>query len=842
MLELKNITKIYKSKKGVKTTALNNITLRFGNKGMVFVLGKSGSGKSTLLNIVGGLDKYNSGEIIINGKSSIKFKQHDFDAYRNTYVGFIFQEFNLLEEFSVHSNIALALQLQKKEPDKEKINNILKRVDLEGLGTRKPNELSGGQKQRVAIARALIKEPDIILADEPTGNLDSATSEQIFNLLKDLSKEKLVLVVSHDAESAKKYADRIVEFKDGIIISDVDNTNSYKNDEDFKLIKSHLPFIESFKLGFNSLKNKKIRLAFTILLTAAALTFLGISDTVKWFDSARSHVDLMKSNSEKRISFNNIVDYANYPFTDKIIADLKKETNLKLYNYYTFNNDISVTIGSFGFDQNKTGDYVYLDLYSNLSFVEISDNDVIVDELIGRLPLNEKEVVVSSYIADAMMKVGVNLGEVDEFGLVKTYQPTSYNQVISDGKTFKLANKIEVKIVGILNQDTTRFAELINKKSDDFDSLTNSERRLSSELMREVQLNYTKVYVVSDFISKLDIPFSYSINPHVVRDFTIGDNRVYAMIKSYTKDITFIDLTGAKTVDKLNNNEAVIGVQALGSMDGGFDYALQTYVDSHPTISKKEATINFIKNYLKVKDIIGMDVKLKIGVTKEVSKAYKVVGVELSDTFVGGGSYITYLPFDSLTDHWQNNLAVTGLIGVTDNYDQMLKIFKLYPEQTGIVVGTKFSGDILLLKQIYQVLARVGLYASYIFLTFSTFLISNFIVISINYRKKEIGILRAIGARGSDVLSIFIWEGMLIGSFALTIATFATIYVNNWLNNIISKELLSTLVANQFKALIFGIRQFGLLFVIIFGIVLLATLLPTLRISRMKPIDAILNK
>ena len=222
MLETRELVKIYKPKKGVPVTALNKISLKFPEKGMVFLLGKSGSGKSTLLNVLGGLDKYDGGEIIIKGVSSKNFKQQHFDSYRNTYVGFIFQEYNVLDEFSVGANIALAIELQGRRASDSEINDILKQVDLEGFGARKPNELSGGQKQRVAIARALVKKPEIIMADEPTGALDSATGKQVFDTLKKLSAEKLVIVVSHDREFAEQYADRIIELSDGCVISDVE--------------------------------------------------------------------------------------------------------------------------------------------------------------------------------------------------------------------------------------------------------------------------------------------------------------------------------------------------------------------------------------------------------------------------------------------------------------------------------------------------------------------------------------------------------------------------------------------------------------------------------------------
>ncbi|MCM1367968.1 MAG: ABC transporter ATP-binding protein/permease [Roseburia sp.] len=220
MLEVKDLHKSYRTKKGAVTKALDGVSLNFPETGMVFILGKSGSGKSTLLNVCGGLDRYDSGEIIIKGKSSKDFSGQDFDSYRNTYVGFVFQEYNILDEFTVEENIALALELQNKKRDAEVIAKILADVDMTEFAKRKPNTLSGGQKQRVAIARALVKEPEIIMADEPTGALDSKTGKQVFDTLKKLSEQKLVLVVSHDRDFAEQYGDRIIELKDGKVIFD----------------------------------------------------------------------------------------------------------------------------------------------------------------------------------------------------------------------------------------------------------------------------------------------------------------------------------------------------------------------------------------------------------------------------------------------------------------------------------------------------------------------------------------------------------------------------------------------------------------------------------------------
>ena len=237
MLEARNLHKEYKTKNGPTVKALDGINIKFAETGMVFILGKSGSGKSTLLNVLGGLDKYDEGEVIVKGKSSKDFTQSDFDSYRNTFIGFIFQDYNILEEFTISKNIGLALELQGKKADKKTIDDLMEQVDLKGYGKRKPNTLSGGQRQRVAIARALVKNPEIIMADEPTGALDSNTGKQVLDTLKKLSKTKLVLIVSHDREFAERYGDRIIELADGKIISDVSKYKSApKNNDGLEIV------------------------------------------------------------------------------------------------------------------------------------------------------------------------------------------------------------------------------------------------------------------------------------------------------------------------------------------------------------------------------------------------------------------------------------------------------------------------------------------------------------------------------------------------------------------------------------------------------------------------------
>lgn len=229
MLKIEKLTKIY-GKRKLAHKALDGIDLTFPETGFVVILGKSGCGKSTFLNIVGGLDRPTSGEVYINGKGISTLTEKQLDDYRNTYVGFVFQNFNIIENRTVYENIELTLKLQNNEEDVNYIDDVLNTVGLSGLGYRKPSELSGGQRQKVAIARALIKNPDVILADEPTGSLDSQSGDDLFASLKKLSKTKLVIVVTHDTETAFRYGDRIISMADGKIIDDVDRKRVLQNE------------------------------------------------------------------------------------------------------------------------------------------------------------------------------------------------------------------------------------------------------------------------------------------------------------------------------------------------------------------------------------------------------------------------------------------------------------------------------------------------------------------------------------------------------------------------------------------------------------------------------------
>lgn len=276
MLTLKNISKIYKTG-NFEQKALNDVSISFRQNEFVSILGQSGGGKTTLLNIIGGLDHYTSGDLLINGKSTKNFTDNDWDYYRNVSVGFVFQSYNLISHQSILSNVELALTLSgvSKDQRKDKARAALEKVGLGEHINKRPSELSGGQMQRVAIARALVNNPDIVLADEPTGALDTETSKQIMELLKEIAKDRLVIMVTHNPELAEAYSTRIVRIKDGQIIGDSNPYQEVNEEDNFKTRKIRLGLPTAISLSFNNLLTKKARTFLTAF--AGSIGIIGIA-------------------------------------------------------------------------------------------------------------------------------------------------------------------------------------------------------------------------------------------------------------------------------------------------------------------------------------------------------------------------------------------------------------------------------------------------------------------------------------------------------------------------------------------------------------------------------------
>ena len=530
MLEIKNVSKTYKTKNGLKNEVLKQINLKFSSNGLTFILGKSGSGKSTLLNLIGGLDNYDSGEIIIDNVSTKKFKDSDFDSYRNNYVGFIFQEFNIIEDYTIYENIILPLKLQNKKVNENEIDDLLKKLDIEELKTRKLNELSGGQKQRVAIARALVKKPKIILADEPTGNLDSKNGIEVMNLLKKISNDTLVIVVTHDSDFANKYGDRIIEISDGKIISDSNDSIDSKI-ELYRNNQTKLPMNDALKLGYKSLNNHKIKLLFTIILISLSTIFVLLAFIMNTYSIEDNHLKLIKENN---IDIFEIKKY-NYDENQKIRFEvnldnnsiLEIKDNLEEENYLVYYLDEQIsTIKFLGLNIYEQEDLfndppalendMYTYIPNKIKIIE-DGNNLIDQEIIGIYPTSNDEILISNYLADFIINNGIYNYDTK---IIEYFD--DYNELVNSKIKINFGSSNYAIISGIINYDLSKYNNLKGKYKSQFkidNRIGQNDFNRSIDLGNAVNNLYNIIYVKNDFINHLN-----------TKDTKLSNNNKYEVV------------------------------------------------------------------------------------------------------------------------------------------------------------------------------------------------------------------------------------------------------------------------------------------------------------------------
>lgn len=835
MLELSHISKTYQTSKGIKTHALKDINLKFSKKGMVFILGKSGSGKSTLLNVIGGLDQADEGEVIIHQKSSKEFTQADYDAYRNTYIGFIFQEFYLMEEYTIEKNIALSLQLQQKEATPEAIEAILDKVGLSGYGGRYPNELSGGQKQRVAIARSLIKSPQILMADEPTGALDSSTGKEIFTTLKELSQEKLVIVVSHDEEAAHTYADRIITFADGNVISDT-NPEVEKDASTFEQIRSHLPFKDSFYLGITCLKHKKIRMVFTVLLTSFALLTLALSDSVGNFNDVDAQYKAMNDSGIQLVGIQHqyltsdgsiLMNYgrAKRHITDAQAKEIKKSNAIAFASVYESLNQ-SLTLGSFGIDQ------MDLSVYENASqrflLTEMNDfKDLNYQDVLGAFPKNHKEVAISSYLADIIISTGIQ----DSNG--KMLYPASYEEIISS-----IQLPIEASwytISGIAKVDLSEFEPLKEVSQNEMDE---EDYKLARKLSKIVNISCDKLYVKEGFVQSLQLPRSNTLSTPM-GSFLLErkNNTTYTSQLSYpTESFMYYNGSELTSATALNKNEVVMDVGTLSNYLGVSGKQIDfNDMFANLTQEEKEAELKKLAN-----QVIGKTMNLSyLEFYEASSKVFEqgviVKGIIMPKEFTEEALYQSNLLVSKeliepyILEPYYLGELLTNIQGTEAK--ALLSTYNMDQEFAGYTIA---SDDVRNVRDFAKFATQVFFWASIAFFGFAAMLMMNFIMVSIGYRKKEIGILRSIGARSLDVVKIFVWEALILALLSYGV-TLIFLYSLSALVNSFAMDTVGILIS----PVIITMRQPFILAGTVLIIAFLASCLPIIRIARQRPIDAI---
>ncbi|MDR0696745.1 MAG: ATP-binding cassette domain-containing protein [Christensenellaceae bacterium] len=893
MLELINVKKTYTTKTGVNVDALKGISLKFPDTGMVFILGKSGSGKSTLLNLMGGLDSFDSGEMIVKGKSTTAFKQSELDSYRNTSIGFIFQDYNILEEFSVGANIALAMQLQGLNATNDAISNILDQVGLAGFGKRKPNELSGGQQQRVAIARALVKNPEIIMADEPTGALDSNTGLQVFDALKDLSKDKLILIVSHDREYAELYGDRVIELSDGNVISDIEKMKgeslavsdgvtvlddsfikikkgyeldpdeikllvdyfakadsdsyissdevlnskfrriAYINDdftrdkfkktdeskisddevsENFKLVKSRLPQHVAFKMALNSLGYKKFRLAVIIFMTLIALVLFCLADALGSFSETQSIKPTLKGENISYISFtksllNQYTElgsttkiYTEVPLYEKEVDELKSLTGMNFLPAY----DLNYISFDMYYDQIPSDFYQYTNghreyIFSNSLVNAMPITQALVNELgysvQGRLPINDNEIVITKLLYEHYEIAGYTNGTIsipaeimntnyflNSNPIIKVSYFTEGNQVSIDLKITGIIDTLLPDNLDVSNQILSLIA-LGNKKSsiyyDGYHSVTFFHPQTLEKIMDEAdRRNESTITIDSTLHSWYNEPFD-------IREI----------------NMPYIAFDG-KHNRELKDNEIVIP----SSIFAKFDNAAQTLAE----IAEGVDTIIYYYGYYPVK-IIGY-------YNDDASSYFTIMAGPNIKTMINSDDWpmVSY----AISKVSANDIDKIASLHIDKNNSYRMRSY------IAVALNT--------FENLSNSISIVFTYIGLVLILLAALLLMNFIATSIGNKRKEIGILRAIGSRGRDVFNIFFTESLIIAIFNFILAIILSYIIAAFFNR--SAKQSTGMVISLLNI---GIRQILIVLATSIGSAFIGSILPIISVARKKPIDII---
>ncbi len=734
MLEIKNIKKSYHIGEN-RQQVLKGININFRKNEFVTILGPSGCGKTTLLNIIGGLDKYDEGDIIIKGLSTKKYSDHDFDSYRNYHVGFIFQNYNLIQHQSVLANVEIALTLSgiSKEERKRRATAALIKVGLEEHLNKKPNQLSGGQMQRVAIARALVNNPEIILADEPTGALDSKTSVQIMEILKEIAVDKLVIMVTHNADIANTYASRIIELKDGMVIND---TNPYESAiEEFKenkVKRTSMSFLTSLSLSFNNLLTKKGRTFLTAF--AGSIGIVGIALILSLSNGVNDYT--------AKIERESLVDY---PLTfEKINYDLFGSIKLR----FNDENDKECPTNSI-----------------------CSEDDIIKETVYS----SEKGLIHKNNLKE-LKKFIENSHEFQESAIAINYEYALDLQVYNndyykvDPGEFVLSNASIFNKLSFNEEKYEVLAGTLPKNYDEIVLVIPKSRVIKDSIIYSLGIKDREK--VSSDLEKIKKDENYRV-PSSSYSYEDILNKTYKLILNtdYYKeeDGTFIDYSSNQSYmkDKIDNGLDIKIVGILIDSD-----ASDTYIgyknDLIIYLINEISKTNIYKKQIENKEVNALTGVKFDGLTNNYENLAATLGIyELDDP-----SSISVYPKD-----YESKQKIVDLINNYNKEKEEKEEYDLVINYTDLVKSL-INGVTKIINVISIVL--IGFVA--ISLVVSSIMIAIITYISVLERTKEIGILRAIGASKKDIRRVFmaetIIEGAIAGTLGIGIALLLSIPIN----------------------------------------------------------------
>lgn len=864
MLKLKNIKKTYVSG-DEKVEALKGINIEFRKSEFVSILGQSGCGKTTLLNIIGGLDRYTSGDLIINGKSTKDFKDRDWDAYRNYSVGFVFQSYNLIGHQTVLSNVELALTISgvSRKERKQRAIKALEEVGLKEQIHKRPNQLSGGQMQRVAIARALVNNPDIILADEPTGALDTKTSVQVMEILKKISKDKLIIMVTHNPELAEKYSSRIIKILDGKITDDSDPIEHQKEEKkkDTKKRRTSMKFLTALRLSLNNLMTKKGR---TILTSfAGSIGIIGIALILAISTGVQNYINKVEEDTlssypitieESTVDMSSLMQSMSGENTDNAenkeeekvysadimndmittLSNKKQSNNLKELKKYLDDGDNEITKNSnsikYRYDLN-------INLYranTDNEIVRVNPSTVMNAFGMGDMIEAQNNSAMSSVFGSSMMtNTDICFEMLDnqqllesQYDLVKGNWPKQYNEVVlvlkEDGRiddytlySLGLKDQSELKDKWKAVENGEKLDENQESTSYSYDDLLNLQFKLllnSDYYQKQNGLWVNK----EDDDNYLKEKINNAETVKVVG--IIKQNEQSAISTSVTSGIGYTKQLKEYVVEK--SNDAQIVKEQKENKDVNVFSGLK-----FPTDEDTSSTENLTTEQRMAMSKLSSE---EIAKMMEAYSANKDASYEKNLQKLGAVDIDTPTSISIYPKDFESKDKISSAI---EEYNQKQR-------DDGKEENTISYTDIVgtMMKSVSQIINTI----SYVLIAFvaislivSSIMIGIITYISVLERTKEIGILRAIGASKKDISRVFNAETLIIGLISGLIGIGITVLLTLPINSMIYAVTgVKVVTAVPFKA--------GVVLVLIsMFLTIIAGLIPAKIASKKDPVIAL---
>ncbi len=804
MLEVRHLVKDYDTGTNV-VHALKDVSLAFRDSEFVSILGQSGCGKTTFLNIIGGLDQYTSGDLIINGRSTKNYTDKDWDTYRNHRVGFVFQNYNLITHQSVLSNVELALTLTGvgKEERRKRAIEVLKKVGLEDQLDKKPTQMSGGQMQRVAIARALINNPDILLADEPTGALDSQTSVQIMELLKEIAKDRLVIMVTHNPELARQYSTRIIRLFDGVVQDDSDPVQS----EDTQVSKENLKktgmsFKTALSLSFNNLLTKKgrtlltsfagsigiIGIALILSLSNGVQTYINQveSDTMASYpieiqdstmDMSTMMETMMNMQGDKKKSNVKEDEVESMPYINDILNSISNSTQ---NNLSAFKSYLTGKQGKELVSHTKAIEYEYglsLHVYNDMGekgLVQVSPNGLL-DRLGYSDLMNLQNQFMSSSASMMSNEVWLSLPENkklrdDEYELVDGKWPEEYNEVVIEVNDKNQISDYVLYSLGLMDQDELikNYQELLAGNTD--------------EIKTSEQVTYTYDELLNTTFKLVKNSDLY----HKVNGVWIDGSEDEEYVDQALNNAIDVKIVGIITpAENTMSTSTMGGVYYSSAMR---DYMIEQCKLSpiveeqleNPDINVFTGTQFSQGEEIKMKDLTPEQQMALASMSQEELMAYiSTYNDNLNATYESNLQKLGYVDMDSPTkisiyaSSFEDKEAISDLI---NEYNEKQK---KEDNIANVITYNDFIGMMLTsVSNVINMISYVLIGFVSVSLIVSSIMIGIITYISVLERTKEIGILRAIGASKKDISHVFNAETFIIGLTSGCMGILITILLN----------------------------------------------------------------